>query len=134
MYMYRFVFLTTLFVLILAFIIFAADTGSMPQSISSLYNFPYGDAVGHFLLMGLLSLLINLSLSCKRIKLASRDFLLGNIIALLVVTLEELSQLYLKNRSFSVLDLASSYTGILVFGYLAVPLNKSVLSVKSVSK
>lgn len=125
---------TLLFILILVLIVFIADVGAMPQEISSLYAFPYGDLVGHFLLIGLLSLFVSLSLACRKIKLASKSFLLGNLIILPIVTLEELSQLILNNRSFSLLDLTSSYAGILIFGQLTVLFQKSVLSVKSVSR
>ncbi len=125
---------TLLLIFMLVLIIFFADLGAMPQMISSLYAFPYGDLVGHLLLMGLLSLFVNLSLACRRIKIVSRSFLLGIVILLPVVTLEELSQLFLNNRSFSILDLAFSYAGILVFAQLAVLFQKSVFSKKSLSQ
>lgn len=101
------------FLVFFGFVIFSADTGTMPKAIHRLYNFPGGDKVGHFLLMGLLALALNLILSAPRIRVAGRSILLGSILAALLVTIEEITQAFLRSRTLSLLDLSFSYLGIL---------------------
>ena len=96
----------------------------MPGFIAVLYAFPYGDKVGHFLLIGGLAFLVNLSLSCRTIGLAKRNILLGSLVVAALVTVEEASQALFKTRNASLGDLGSSYLGILAFSRLAVLANR----------
>lgn len=84
----------------------------------------YGDKAGHFLLMGLFALLVNLALSCRRIRLGRVSFLAGSLIVIVVVTLEEFSQRFVRYRTFDLVDLAFDYTGIFLFGLLATRLTR----------
>lgn len=102
-----------LFLIFLGFIIYFADTGTMPATIHRLYAFPFGDKIGHFVLMGLLALALNLALTARRISLAGRSILLGSALALFFVTFEEISQVFFRTRTLSLLDLSFSYLGIL---------------------
>ncbi len=106
------VMLALAFLVVLGMIIYFADTGTMPKMIHRLYAFPYGDKVGHFVLMGLLTLAFNLAFSYRRIALGSRRLLLGSVLAFIVVTIEELTQAFFQTRSASPLDLSASYLGI----------------------
>jgi hypothetical protein len=117
--------LTASFALALILIIFFADRGTMPGFIAALYAFPYGDKAGHFLLMGGLAFLVNLSLSCRKVKLAGRGLLLGSLIAAGLVTVEEASQLIFKSRHASLGDLGASLLGILAFGWAAARVNRA---------
>ncbi|MBX7234460.1 MAG: VanZ family protein [Caldilineales bacterium] len=101
------------FLAFVGFIIFSADTGTMPAVIHRLYAFPHGDKAGHFVLMGVLALALNLALSTRRVSMAGRKILLGSLLALLLVTIEELSQAFFRTRTLSLLDLSFSYVGIL---------------------
>ena len=112
--------MTTIFIGLLTAIVIAADKGALPGFVRSLYGFPGGDKVGHFLLMGALSWLINLSLEARPTRLLSRDILLGSVFVFMMVTLEEVSQLWFSTRTFSLLDLGFSYAGILCGGRLAL--------------
>jgi hypothetical protein len=112
--------MTTIFIGLLAAIVIGADKGALPGFVRSLYAFPGGDKVGHFLLMGALSWLINLSLEARPARLLSRDILLGTAVVFIVVTLEEVSQLWFRTRTFSLLDLCFSYAGIFCGGRLAL--------------
>lgn len=116
----RLTLVTTIFIALLAAIVIGADSGTLPGFIHSLYSFPGGDKAGHFLLMGALSWLINLSLGARSARLLSRDILLGTAVVFVAVTLEEVSQLWFKARTFSLLDLGSDYAGILCGGRLAL--------------
>ena len=42
-------------ILIVLLIVILADSGNLPKIVSDLYDFPYGDKIGHFLLMGFLN-------------------------------------------------------------------------------
>lgn len=108
-----------IFVGLLAVIVIGADTGALPDFVRTLYSFPGGDKAGHFLLMGTLSALINLGLGANPAALGSRRFILGSIVVMVAVTLEEVSQLWFRTRTFSPLDLSFDYAGILCGAYLA---------------
>lgn len=94
-------------------IIVSADGGRLPPFITALYAFPYGDKVGHFLIMGALTLAANLIFSARRVNLWSVSVLLGSLLVLIGVTVEEFSQIFFQSRTFSLLDLGFSYLGIL---------------------
>ena len=54
--------LAAAFFLFIIVIVVLADQGRLPGFVTVLVDFPNGDKVGHFLLMGGLSLLVNLAL------------------------------------------------------------------------
>jgi hypothetical protein len=107
-----------LFCLIVAIIVIA-NMGQLAQAFPFIYKVPYSDKVGHFLLMGGMAFMLNLSLSGKRIKFGPLKFLLGSLIVLTVVTLEELSQGALSTRTMDLKDWLADIAGIFVFGQLA---------------
>lgn len=110
--------LTLIYVFILAGIIFLADTNG-----TNFFNFvrkvPFGDKLGHFLLMGGFSFLLNLALDVKTIKLVSFDYLLGSLIVFGLVTVEEISQIFIAGRTFDLTDLIFDCAGIIIFGEAA---------------
>ncbi len=112
--------LTVLFGLFIVLIIVLADLGKL-GILTYITRIPYADKVGHFILFGLLALLIDLTLfrsfpahSRKRVAVIS-----GLILALLI-GLEELSQRSFATRTFSLGDLSASYLGLIFFSWLAV--------------
>lgn len=107
--------LTIVYVLILAGIIFLADTKSTRYVLSFVGNIPYGDKIGHLVLMGTLSFLINWCLNFRRIY----RILLGSLIVLFFVTIEEFSQIFIRGRSFDLSDLLFDFIGIFLFGEIA---------------
>jgi polysaccharide biosynthesis protein VpsQ len=111
--------LTILFILLLAAIVFAADSRQMPGFVAGLYDFPNGDKVGHFVLMGLLSLLVNLGVLSGPGRRTLRRAITASLVVAGVVALEEFSQQFFPGRNSSWADLASSLAGIIVFGGLA---------------
>ncbi|MFT4667279.1 MAG: hypothetical protein ACI8YQ_003752 [Polaribacter sp.] len=74
------------------------------------------DKVGHFFLIGLAALVLNFLLQAKRVKVFKMPFLLGSIIVAVLVTIEELRQVPLTDRSFEMLDMFYNFAGIFVFG------------------
>ncbi|MGE5643126.1 MAG: VanZ family protein, partial [Byssovorax cruenta] len=79
------------------------------------------DKAGHFILYGILALLLNLALFRSRSEPSRRRFAikLGLFLALLI-GLEEFSQQYFSHRTFDLLDLSFSYLGLLSFSWLAI--------------
>lgn len=110
---------TTLYVLALVAVVALADGPRGRTLFAGVRALPLGDKLGHFLLMGILSLLVNLSLGCRRVRLGPARVLAGSLAVMLLVTAEEFSQLYVASRSFDPLDLLFDAAGILIFGQLA---------------
>jgi len=102
----------------------------MPEMLAALYAFPYGDKVGHFVLMGTFSFLVNMSLACRKIRFCRSQLLIGSLGVAVLVTLEELSQVFFASRTFSLVDLGFSLAGIWSFGMLAEKLAGSIYGVK----
>lgn len=111
--------ITVIYVLILAGIIFLANSRGTRYLLNFVGNIPFGDKIGHFLLMGILSFLINLTLQCRSIGIGKLKYLLGSILVLLIVSIEEFSQIFVRGRTFDLYDLIADTAGILIFGELA---------------
>ncbi|CAN5436263.1 hypothetical protein BH10ACI1_BH10ACI1_19500 [soil metagenome] len=111
--------LLIVYILILAVIIFLADRNGTRYLLNFVGNIPFGDKLGHFFLMGGFSFLLNLALNAKKLKLWKLDYLMGSLIVLVVVTIEEFSQIFVRGRTFDLGDLFFDYLGIFLFGELA---------------
>jgi polysaccharide biosynthesis protein VpsQ len=107
-----------LFVLFLILVIIAADAGFIGSVLGWLYDFPYGDKVGHFILMGTLSLLVSLGYTNARVRFLPFKPLVSNLIIGGLVSAEELSQALFPGRSASFFDLLASLAGIFLMGEL----------------
>jgi polysaccharide biosynthesis protein VpsQ len=116
--------LTILFGLFIILIIVLADMGRLSTLL--IMRIPYADKAGHFILYGILTLLINLtlfrslppgtSLGKRRIKLT----VISGLILALLIGLEELSQQFFARRSFDLVDLTFSYLGVIFFSWVAI--------------
>ncbi len=123
----KYKFLALFSVLLVLGIVFLANTGGLPQSIRALYDFPFGDKLGHLLLMGLLSFAVNFAIlageeSSKSTSLVFRT----TLVLVFLVTLEEFSQRYFYRRTFSLMDLFFSYLGIFICAFSAWKLQRYV--------
>ena len=120
-----------LFGIFVLMIIVLADLGKL-DFLYSLYDFQYGDKVGHFILYGILTLLIDLSLLRSSAQptsstLAPSRWRVAVIVGILLagaITVEEFSQQYFSHRTFDLIDLTASYLGILFFSWLALKIKK----------
>ena len=112
--------LAILFSLFILLIILLADVGVLSRALRFLHAVPFGDKAGHFILYGILALLINLALFRSRPDQDRMPILLktGLILGLLI-GLEEFSQQFFANRSFDLVDLAFSYLGLVCFSWMA---------------
>ncbi|MGI9457973.1 MAG: VanZ family protein [Aeoliella sp.] len=106
--------LLALFGLFLGWVVLRANLGELPSLLRLNQHVPLGDKIGHFVLMGTLCLLANLALRTRSVELKRRQALVGTIVVAVGVSLEELSQLAIASRSFSITDLAADYFGIFV--------------------
>lgn len=84
--------------IILAIII--ANSGSSNVVFSAVKTLPYGDKIGHFILMGGLALVINLSLKYRMVTIIRLSVPLGSLLVLTVVVIEEFTQITNINRTF----------------------------------
>jgi len=112
--------LTVLFTGFIILIIVLADQGQL-RILKIINQIPFGDKAGHFILYGILTLLIDLTCihavpnrSPKLVVITS-----GLILALLI-GLEEYSQQYFPKRTFDLVDLTFSYLGVIFFSWLAL--------------
>ncbi len=110
--------LTITFALFLVGLVALANAGRVPALFGIVAHLPGGDATGHFLLIGAMAFLLNASLPVLRRPVGRFRLPRGSLILALVVTVEELSQLWLPARSFSWADLLGNYLGILILGGL----------------
>jgi hypothetical protein len=110
--------LTVVYIIILAGIIFLADLYGT-EVFRFIRYIPNGDKWGHFILMGMLALLVNLALRAKTVGIGRLRYLLGSLIVLAFVIAEEFSQKFLGGRTFDYADLLFDFAGILVFGEIA---------------
>lgn len=111
---------TVLFGLALVGVVALANSGSATAELLNIVqNTPGRDKTVHFLLMGTMALLLNLCWHAERWQMGPVPVLKGSIVVAAVVTLEELSQLFVPLRSFSLEDLAYDYLGIFLLGQCA---------------
>ncbi len=112
--------ISVLFFIFIVGVIILADNGGLPRSIRSLYDFPNGDKLGHFILYGLLNFFITYALLSSRLS-QSRSWVtlsVGFVLALLI-GVEEWSQQFFSTRTFDLIDLSASYLGVVVGGWAA---------------
>jgi polysaccharide biosynthesis protein VpsQ len=113
--------LAILFTLFILLVIILADAGILSHYVGFIYEFPYGDKAGHFILYGILTLFLDLALFRARPDQNRRRLALqcGLVLALLI-GLEEFSQQYFSSRTFDLVDLTFSYLGVIFFSWVAL--------------
>ena len=101
-------------------IVLLADTRHL-GFLHVVYDIPFGDKVGHFVLFGLFSLLVNLAaFEARPDRDKMRLSIVVSVLLALPIGLEELSQRWIPSSTFSWLDLACSYLGVAVFAWTAI--------------
>jgi VanZ family protein len=108
----------------ISWIIFQANTGRNNIIFELVNVIPYGDKISHFILYGTLSLLTVIALNYRCIKIKRLSIPLGAIVVLFVAILEEITQLFVSNRTFEIADISADIAGIFVFIYLFNKLKK----------
>jgi len=117
--------LAILFSLLIILIVVLADMGALPHFLQVWKDLPYGDKVGHFILYGILTLLVDLalfrSLPNQRPKQVA---VISGLILAILIGLEEFSQQFFVHRTYSLQDLAAGYLGVILFSWLALRIRK----------
>ncbi|MCW5202805.1 MAG: hypothetical protein QTN59_08595 [Candidatus Electrothrix communis] len=114
-----------LFLAFFLYVIYAASQGTLPFFIRRLYMFPGGDKLGHFILLGIASFFANQLLHPRHFLVFGKVFFVGTLIVLLAITGEEISQIFIANRTFDLIDLFCSYLGIIAGDIPARPSRES---------
>jgi len=110
---------TLFFFLFICYVIFSADTGSMPKWMYLMYHFPNGDKLGHFMLYGIMVFLTNVSFPNWLYRFGKITFPGGGLLFSVFSILEEISQSFFSSRNSSWVDLACSILGIVVFSFIS---------------
>jgi polysaccharide biosynthesis protein VpsQ len=113
------------FFLFVAGIIIGNDLGRLRTIVNWVGSFPFGDKIGHLVFIGTLAFLLNYALEGRTIKIGRFKILLGCSIVAVVMTLEEISQIWIPWRTFDLVDLSANYLGIGLAGLKWLP-KKSV--------
>lgn len=108
--------LAVFYALVLIGIVVAADMGLLRPLFRLVGRVPHGDTLGHFALLGMLSLTLNLAFRTNLLRIGPFTATKLSWGLALLITIEECSQLALTTRSFSLADLAANYLGIFIFG------------------
>ena len=108
------------FVLFLVGLVGLADSGHGSILFRAAGIIPFGDKVGHMMLFGILSFLVNLLLRGAELRVFAWRMLKGSALILPIVTLEECSQVFFRSRTFDLIDLTADIVGIWLCGWLAV--------------
>ncbi len=117
------------FGLFLILVIILADTGWINELLRPAYAiFPNWDKAGHFLLWGILSLLVSLGFSSVRVKLLAVKVLRNSLIVCIPVILEEISQLFFSQRTASFIDLGAGLAGVFLLGEIGAWLRQALLA------
>jgi polysaccharide biosynthesis protein VpsQ len=107
------------FIIFLLAVIGVADAGWGPQFWGFLDRVPAGDKFGHFALFGILAFLVNGAMRAAEIRVLGLPLLKGSVFILIAATLEEVSQVFFRARSFDLGDLLADVAAVLVGGWLA---------------
>jgi hypothetical protein len=112
--------LTLFFTLFILLIIILADQGKLGM-FGVLNQIPFGDKAGHFVLYGILTLLLDLTL-IRSLPDRSPKLLIvfTGLTLVLIIGLEEYSQQFFAKRTFDLVDLTFSYLGVVCFSWLAL--------------
>lgn len=101
----------------ISWIIYSANTGQMNPFFLLVQQIPYGDKIGHCILFGLLTLVVNYCLNFKQ--LLKTKLLLGTVIVFIFAIVEELSQFYIPLRTLDIVDLIAGTFGIVLFDLIS---------------
>jgi polysaccharide biosynthesis protein VpsQ len=114
------------FFLFVAGIIIGNDLGQLRTIVNYwVGSVPFGDKIGHLVFIGILTFLLNDALDGRMVKMGGLKVLLGCSIVAVVMTLEEISQIWIPWRTFDLVDLSANYLGIGLAGLKWLP-KKSV--------
>lgn len=93
-------------------LIVIADRGEGAQWWAFIERIPYGDKLGHLVLIGTLSLLCNLAFPSRRYAWLPRFITLTTLVLLVLLSLEELAQAFIPTRTCELFDWLADLAGL----------------------
>ena len=114
-----------LYLVFIALVIWLADIGSCQTICGPAKALPYGDKIGHFVLVGLLAASVFFVFRLPRLTLGRYSISGASAAVIAFISLEEFSQNWFPERTADWGDLGASYLGILCFELIARRLMKS---------
>ena len=108
---------TVLFSIAFVLIIATVNARQRPALIDALYEIPFSDRVGHVVMMGALSLLMNATIASRGGAAVRRNMVVASLVLTLIAALEEGSQHFFDRRTMSLGDLVCSVIGIWLVGF-----------------
>ena len=106
---------TVVFIGCIFWVLYQADTGKDSAIFDWVRSLPNGDKLGHFMVFGVLTLLLNVSLKFSTVRLFFIPVYWGTFSVALFSLGEEISQYFIPSRTFDLLDLVADAGGILTF-------------------
>ncbi len=117
-------YVTAIFLVFIIVVIILADRGQL-GFIYFLYDFPYGDKLGHFILFGLLNFFLTLTFIYALPQFDPKLVALSiGLILSLLIGAEEYLQKFFANRTFDFIDLLASYIGLVAGSWLALRIKR----------
>ena len=104
--------------------IFLANTDRLGLAAGMIRRVPYDDAVLHALLMGFLAVAVNQLLNGRTVRAGRVTVLLGTLLVVAFVMIEEATQLFIASRTFSLIDLGADFIGIGLAGIIRRKIQK----------
>ena len=106
-------------IFILCVIVFA-DLGYLRRPLYLMHKIPYGDKLGHFVLIGTLACLVIASAIQTRPDWnPNMTAIISALILAVIFSVEEASQVFFQDRHAGWKDLVANYAGIIAFGLFA---------------
>ncbi|MEQ9168048.1 MAG: VanZ family protein [Fulvivirga sp.] len=93
-------------------LIVQVDLNKKNLLIDIVHKIPFGDKLGHFILFGILALLVNMAMRFRKARLLGRHFHIGSVLVLLFAVVEEFSQLAFSSRTFDLVDMLFDLFGV----------------------
>ncbi|MES2659236.1 MAG: VanZ family protein [Verrucomicrobiota bacterium] len=118
------------FIIFFIWIVTIANSGNGTPWWSFIHQVPYGDKIGHPGLIGILSFLCNLAFPSKKAGFLPRFVTLTTLILFVLLSLEELSQAFIKTRHLDFYDWLADLAGLAIgqFGAMWIKLKSSASS------
>jgi VanZ family protein len=101
-------------------VLLLVDFGALAPLSKYINAYPVFDSLIHFVMYGILALVANAALACRRRGSLTRAIATGSIFVFVAATVEECSNLVVPCRGWAVSDLAANYLGILLLGIVPV--------------
>ena len=107
------------FVIFFITIVIIADRGEGDHWWGFIHSIPFGDKIGHLGLVGTLSLLCNLAVRPRRVSFLPSFITVTSAVLLLVLSLEEISQAFMPQRTCDLFDWFADLAGLAIGQFIA---------------